>query len=102
MDMREKCNKLADMFLTYRQVGEMEVLYKLLANMNLVYSSVATVFVPTDPKGQRRQFLQRQDPDSGQGFKAEDKKGRFLEKPDLISKYERRKLLPRQGEEEEV
>ena len=25
MDMREKCNKLADMFMSYRQVGEMEV-----------------------------------------------------------------------------
>ena len=93
IDMREKCNKLADIFLTHRQVGEMEVLYKLLANMNLVYSSVATVFVPTDPKGQRRQFLQRQDPDSGQGFKVEEKEGLFMEKPDLISKYQRRKLV---------
>ena len=27
--------------------------------------------------------------------------GHFLEKPDLISKYERRKLLPKKGEEEE-
>ena len=98
--MREKCNKMADQFMTHRQVGEAEACYKLFANMNLVYSSIATIFVPTEPKGQRRQFLQRQDPESGQGFKVEDKEGLFLEKPDLISKYERRKLVT--GEEEEL
>ena len=100
LDMREKCNKMADQFMTHRQVGEAEACYKLFANMNLVYSSIATIFVPTEPKGQRRQFLQRQDPESGQGFKVEDKEGLFLEKPDLISKYERRKLVT--GEEEEL
>ena len=70
--------------------------------MKMTYSSIATIFVPTEPKSQRRQFLQRQDPDSGLGFEVEDKKGRFLEKPDLVSKYERRKLLPRREEEEET
>ena len=70
--------------------------------MKMTYSSIATIFVPTEPKSQRRQFLQRQDPESGQGFEIEDKKGRFLEKPDLVSKYERRKLLPRREEEEET
>ena len=99
MDMREKCNKMADQFMTHRQVGEAEAFYKLFANMNLVYSSIATIFVPTEPKGQRRQFLQRQDPESGQGFKVEDKEGLFLEKPDLISKYERRKLVTNEEDE---
>ena len=99
-DMRQKCNEMANLFLSHRQIGEVEAIYKLCAHMKLAYSSVATIFVPTEPKGKRRQFLQRQDPDGGQGFEVEDKKGRFLEKPDLVSKYERRKLLPRQGEEE--
>ena len=99
LDMREKCNKMADQFMTHRQVGEAEACYKLFANMNLVYSSIATIFVPTEPKGQRRQFLQRQDPESGQGFKVEDKEGLFLEKPDLISKYERRKLVTDEEDE---
>ena len=100
-DMRQKCNEMANQWMTHRQTGECEAIYKLLAHMKLTYSSIATIYVPTEPKGQRRQFLQRQDPDSGQGFEVEDKKGRFLEKPDLISKYERRKLLPRREEEEE-
>ena len=99
MDMREKCNKLADQFMTHRQVGEMEVFYKLFANMNLVYSSVATIFVPTEPKALRRQFLQRQDPESGQGFQVEDREGLFIEKPDLVSKYERRKLVTSEEDE---
>ena len=89
-DMRQKCNEMASIFLSHRQIGEVEAIYKLCAHMKLAYSSVATIFVPTEPKGQRRQFLQRQDPDGGQGFEVEDKKGRFLEKPDLVSKYERR------------
>ena len=100
-DMWQKCNEMANQFLTHRQVGECEAFYKLFANMHMTYSSVATIFVPTDPKGHRRQFLQRQDPESGQGFQIEGREGHFLEKPDLISKYERRKLLPRKGEEEE-
>merc|ERR1719209_2578899 len=97
-DMWQKCNALANQFMTHRQIGEMEAIYKTLANMNLVYSSVATVWVPTEPKAERRPFLQRQDPESGQGFKVKDKEGLFLEKPDLVSKYQRRKLLP--GSEE--
>ena len=92
-DMRQKCYELANMFLTFRQVGMCEAIFKLFANMNMVYSSVSTIFVPTEPKGQRRQYLQRQDPEGGVGFKVGDKEGLFLEKPDLISKYERRKLL---------
>ena len=66
--------------------------------MNLVYSSTATVYVPTEPKGERRQFLQRQDPEEGRGFKVKDREGLFMEKPDLISKYERRQLI---GSEED-
>ena len=95
--MWEKCNTLANHFMTHRQVGEAEAYYKLLAHMNLVYSNVSCVYVPTERKAERRPFLQRQDPDGGQGFKLKDREGLFLEKPDLISKYERRKL-PESGE----
>ena len=95
--MWDKCNTLANHFMTHRQVGEAEAYYKLLAHMNLVYSNVSCVYVPTERKAERRPFLQRQDPDGGQGFKLKDREGLFLEKPDLISKYERRKL-PESGE----
>ena len=98
-DMRQKCNSLANLFMSHRQVGEAEAYYKLLANMNLVYSNVATVYAPTEPKRERRQFLKKQDPEEGKGFKVKDKEGLFMEKPDLVSKYERRKLL---GPEEDT
>merc|ERR1712004_785460 len=97
--MRERCHQMANTFMTHRQCGESEAIYKLLASMPLSYSSVATVFVPTQPKGMRRQFLQRQDPDSGAGFSIEGREGKWTEKPDLISKYERRKVLPPRGQE---
>ena len=100
-DMRQKCNSLANLFMSHRQVGEAEAYYKLLAHMNLVYSNVATVYAPTEPKRERRQFLQKQDPDDGKGFKVKDKEGLFLEKPDLVSKYERRKLLGPEEDTEE-
>ena len=100
-DMRQKCYELADVFLSHRQVGEAEIFYKLLPHMHLVVSSIATVYVPTEPKRERRQFLQRQDPDEGKGFKVKDKEGLFLEKPDIISKYERRKLCGTEEEEED-
>ena len=91
---------MANTFMTHRQCGEAEAIYKLLASMPLSYSSVATIFVPTQPKGMRRQFLQRQDPDSGTGFAIDGREGKWTEKPDLISKYERRKVLPSRGQED--
>merc|ERR1712218_506342 len=87
--------------MTHRQVGLSEAIYKLFANMKMVYSSIATIFVPTHPNSQRRNFLQRQDPEGDVGFKVGDKKGLFLEKPDLVTKYERRKLVKTVEDDEE-
>ncbi len=92
-DMKKKCHELANVFISHRQVGEAEAYYKLLPHMNLIYSSVATVYAPTEAKDERRKFLQKQDPEERKGFKVKDKDGLYLEKPDLISKYERRKLV---------
>ena len=40
-DMRQKCHEMANIFMTHRQVGESEAIYKLFANMHMVYSSVS-------------------------------------------------------------
>ena len=98
-DMKQKCNALADLFMSNRQIGEAQAYYQLLPHMNLTYSSVSTVVVPTVPAAERRHWLQRQDPQEGKGFKVNDKDGLFLEKADLVTKYERRKLL---GSEEDI
>ena len=88
--MKKKCHELANIFVSHRQIGEAEAYYKLFPHMNLTYSSVATTYIPTDAKNERNQFLRKQDPTAGTGFKVKDKIGRFLEKPDMISKYQRR------------
>ena len=68
--------------------------------MNLTYSSVVTTYIPTVAKRDRRHFLQKQDPEAGKGFKVKDMGGRFLEKPDLISKYKRRMVIGNKESEE--
>ena len=50
-------------------------------------------YIPTEAKGERRQFLQKQDASEGRGFPVKDKIGMYIEKPDMVSKYERRKLV---------
>ena len=98
--MKKRCHELANIFISHRQIGEAEAYYKLLPHMNLSYSSVVTTYIPTVAKRDRRHFLQKQDPDAGKGFKVKDMGGRFLEKPDLISKYERRMVIGSEGNEE--
>ena len=90
-DMKQKCNALADLFMSNRQIGEAQAYYQMLPHMNLTYSSVKTVVAPTVPAVERRHWLQRQDPQEGRGFKVNDKDGLFLEKADLVTKYERSK-----------
>ena len=50
-DMKAKCNEMANTFMTHRQVGEAEAIYKLLASMPMSYSSISAIYVPTEPKG---------------------------------------------------
>ena len=104
-EMKKKCQELANTFISHRQIGEAEAYYKLFPHMNLTYSSVATTYIPTDIYAERRRFLQKQDPEAKTGFTVKDKKGRFLEKTDMISKYERRMVVLKnnnqEGEDEE-
>ena len=99
-EMKKKCHELANIFVSHRQIGEAEAYYKLFPHMNLTYSSVVTTFIPTDSYVERRRFLQKQDPGAGTGFIVKDKQGCFLEKPDMISKYEQRMVVQMKGENE--
>ena len=42
--------------------------------MEMTHWSIATIYVAPEPKSQRRNFLQRQDPESNQGFEEQDGK----------------------------
>merc|ERR1711940_466531 len=72
---------MANTFLTHRQMGEVIRYYKIIPNLTLKYSSVSTIFIPTDKKELR---------------------SKFLKKPDIIDKFCRREILEKDPELEEL
>ena len=62
-DQQKRCQQLANTFLTHRQMGEAEAYYKIFPHLTLKYSSVDTIFVPSDKKELRSKFLRKLDKD---------------------------------------
>ena len=97
---------MANTFLTHRQMGEAEAYYKILPNLTLKYSSIDTIFIPTDKKELRSKFLTKlNEGDANYKLGTEVKGGRdgkFLEKPDIIDKYCRREILKKDPELNEL
>ena len=85
---------MANTFLTHRQMGECEAYYKILPNLNLKYSNIDTIFIPSDRKEMRSKILRKlseEDENSKYGGKVMGgREGLFIEKPDIIDKYCRR------------
>ena len=70
--------------------------------MTLKYSSMDTIFIPSDKKELRSKFLQKLDEDD-ENFKkgaqvAGGRTGRFIEKPDIIDKFCRREISEKNPE----
>ena len=55
--LREKLNIIKNTFLNNRQMGEAEAIYRLLPNLHLKESNLATKFVPTGFPENRSKFL---------------------------------------------
>ena len=95
-EQKKRCQEMANTFMTNRQMGEAEAYYKILPNLTLKYSSVDTIFVPSDKKALRSKFLIKLDEDDvnfNKGVQVKGgKEGTFLEKPDIIDKYCRRDM----------
>ena len=85
---------MANAFINHRQMGEAEAYYKILPNLHLKYSSIDTVFIPSDKKELRSRFLKKLDDDDANihhGSKVKGgKDGFFFEKSDIVDKYCRR------------
>ena len=101
-DQKKRCQQMANTFLTHRQMGEVEAYYKIFPNMTLKYSSMDTIFIPSDKKELRSKFLQKLDEDD-ENFKkgtevAGGRTGRFIEKPDIIDKFCRREISEKNPE----
>ena len=77
-------------------MGEVEAYYKILPNLNLKYSSIDTIFIPTDKKELRSKFLVKLDEGDAHFDKGAEviggKDGRFIEKADIIDKFCRREI----------
>ena len=58
-DKRQRCLQLANTFLTHRQMSEAEAYYKILPHLTLKYSSLDTIFVPSEKSELRSRFLQK-------------------------------------------
>ena len=88
---REKQILMSNTFLTHRQMGEAEAIYKLFPNLKMKDSNVTCVFIQTGLKDERSRFLISIDEESDWhdkvGMKVNGKEGLVVEKPDLIDKY---------------
>ena len=93
-NQKRRCQEMANTFLTHRQMGECEAYYKILPNLNLKYSTIDAIFIPSDRKEMRSKFLRKlteDDENSKYGGKVMGgREGLFIEKPDIIDKYCRR------------
>ena len=93
-ESKEQMQDLIHTFLTHRQMGQSEAYFKLIPSLNMKYSTVKSVFVPTDKKELRSKFLKKiDDKEDAMGkiaFEVAGREGLFIEKADLIDKYIRR------------
>ena len=93
---KQKMSKIMNVYLTHRQMGHPEATYRLISSLHLKESNLGSKFAPTGFPINRSKYLQAVHEDneylsSGrQLITIEGKEGEFVEKPTLISKYERR------------
>ena len=93
-ETKERMQKLIHTFLTHKQMGQSEAYYKIIPSLHMKYSTIKTVFVPTDKKELRSRFLQKIEENENTYDKlattVDGRDGLFIEKTDLIEKYTRR------------
>ena len=88
---KERKILLSNTFLTHRQMGEAEAIYKLFPNLKMKDSNITCVFLQTSKKEERSKFLTTVDKDSNWhdkiGIQVKGKEGLVVEKPDILDKY---------------
>ena len=93
-DVKDKMKVISNTFLTSRQIGEAEAVYRLIPNMTLRSSNVTCQWVPTDPIDERsKRFKKATDDQMNSGipvFQLEGHEGYYFEIQDIYSKYLRR------------
>ena len=93
-DIKEKMKLVANLFLTHRQIGEAEAVYRLIPSLTLSMSSIACQFVFTSKKEERslrwRRATEEQLQSGIRTKKLENHDGYWYEQPDMWNKYLRR------------
>ena len=83
-------------------MSEVEAYYKIFPHLSLKWSSIDTIFIPTDKKELRSKFLMKLDKDDKNYAKGSEviggKDGIYLEKPDIIDKFCRREITEKNPE----
>ena len=101
-DQQKRCQQMANIFMSHRQMSESEAYYKIFPHLNLKYSNVDTIFIPSDKKEHRSKFLLKlpeEENNSAKGLEVKGgREGKFLEKPDIIDKFCRRKITEKHPE----
>ena len=91
--LQAKMRTVLHTYLTTRQAGGPEVLYRILPFLHLTDSNIASEFIHTGFKGNRSKFLKQIDEKSAppSAIKVEGKDGRvYIEKEGYLEKYVRR------------
>ena len=93
-DLRDKMRLLMNTYISARQMGEAEALFKIFPDFHLKDSNVTTVFVPVSRRENRSKFLVKVDENknyNGQAkLKINGREGFYVEKYDVVSKFERK------------
>ena len=91
--LKEKMIILMNTYISARQMGESEAFFKIFPDFLLKNSNVTTVFVPVSRKENRSKFLMKIDEklsyNGQEKLKVEGRDGFYVEKYDIVSKYER-------------
>ena len=93
-DLKDRMKQVANVFLTYRQMGEAEAVYRLVPSMTLSMSNIGCQFVALGPKEERSsRWRKATEADLTAGVPMEElanHQGLWYEQHDMWSKYLRR------------
>ena len=92
--LKDRMKLVANTFLTHRQIGEAEAIYRLLPNMVMKNSNIACQWLSVGKRqelSKRWKLATKEEVESGKGLIAiEDREGYWIEQQDMLSKYLRR------------
>ena len=92
LGLKEKMKVLRNVFLTHREMGQSEVLYRVVPSMHLKYSSCGEVFVNTGRE--KSKFLKKLSEEEAQitpnVITVADGDGLYVETSSILDKYQKR------------